>query len=425
MTAAEVTRTDGARVAPSSAGWALGLCTVVCWFFVMAAGFATGPLQALPWLFVPEIGRVPNVPLIAVLGGFAVLGFLASLLPLGARWGREQLVARSALAAILAGAALGALMYAPVDWSASAGMIIAMTFAVVGTAAGALFLNAAIGLVSRRALAGGLVAAILLRQTGRLLPFDRGTEGWNVLDLSIIATMAAAGLYFLLRWREAPAEDRADSFERRAGGLRLRGALALGVLLFFELTYGLSGMAEVRPPYMADSVVPFVAALGLVPLVLAWLFVVRGLPVPRHRSLAVALSIVVTAGAVYPWLGGYEYWVGTTGALLAQTAAFMLFGRALAPASGRRSGRKLATGLALFLLLTIAHAATLVTAQESAPLGGGNLGHIVIAVVAGIVLAVAMYLTPRPIPAPPPLPDRWLFGIAAAVPILGLIAGLA
>ena len=416
-------RAGAERVAPASARWALGLCTVVCWFFITAAGFATGPLQALPWLFVP--GMVPNPLLIAVLGVFAVLGFLASLLPLGPRWSREELAARTAVGTIAAGALVHLLTASPLGRDGGTGVVILMMVAAfAATAGGALFLNAVIGLVNRRAVAGGLVGAVLLRQLILLLPGRDARDAWDVVAAIIVIAVAILGAWFAARWRRTPVEDRGESFERRAGGLRLRGAIALGVLLFFELTYGLPGLVSVDRSGAVSAERAFIGALRLFPLAIAWLFVVRGLPVARHRFIAVTLSLILTFGAVYPFLGSYDYSVGAIAAVLAQCAAFVLIGRALAPASGRRSGRKLATGLALFLLLTIAHAATLVTTQDPAPLEEGRFASTVIAVVAGVVLAVAMYLTPRPVPAAQPLPDRWLYAAAAAVPVLGFLAGL-
>ena len=412
------------RTAPASARWALGLCTIVCWFFITAAGFATGPLQALPWLFVP--GMVPNPLLIALLGMFGVLGFLASMLPLGPRWSREELAARTALGTIGAGALLHLLTASPLGRQTGTGaVILMMTAAFVATAAGALYLNSVIGLVNRRAVAGGLVGAVLLRQVILLLPGRDASDAWDDIATVTVFTIALLGIWFVSEWRRTPAEDRGESFERRAGGLRLRGAIALGVLLFFELTYGLPGLAEVDPDGSGARVTnALLGALGLVPLAIAWLFVVRGLPVARHRFIAVTLSLILTSGAVYPFLGRFDVTVGTTAAVLAQCAAFILIGRALAPASGRRSGRKLATGLALFLLLTVAHASLIVSAQEKVSLAHGTTASVMVATVAGIVLAVAMYLTPRPVPAAQPLSDRWLYVVAVAVPVLGFVAGL-
>jgi hypothetical protein len=331
------------RVASASARWALGLSLVVCWFFITAAGFATGPLQALPWLFVP--GMVPNPLFIAVLGAFAVLGFLASLLPLGPLWSREELAVRTALGTIGAGVVVHLLTASPLGREAGTTVVILMmTAAFVATAAGALFLNAVIGLVNRRAVAGGLVGAVLLRQLILLLPGRDVRDAWDVIAAVTVLVIALLGVWFVARWRRTPVEERGESFERRAGGLRLRGAIALGVLLFFELTYGLPGLASIEAPQSSRALAALTAALGLVPLAIAWVFVGRGLPIARHRFIAVTLSIILTFGAVYPFLGAYDYSIGSFAAVLAQCAAFVLLGRALAPASGRRSGKKLATG---------------------------------------------------------------------------------
>lgn len=413
---------DDARVAPASARWALGMCVVVCWFFVACAGYATGPLQALPWIFVQ---RIPNAPLIAVLGLLSLLGFAAPLLPLGTRWSREPVAVISGIATIVAGLAVQAARAAPLDWQMrSSGLVLAITAAVIGSASGAIFLNAVIGLVNRRAVAGGFVGALLLRQI-YLASFAEPSIERERFFLGAALGLAAAGVVFLLGWRRAPGEDRADSFERRAGGLRFRGAIALGVLLFFELSHGLPGLASVAWPARSESGAALFSVLALVPPALAWLFVVRGFPVPRHRALAVTFALVLTIGALLPALTRATIAPVAIGALIAQCAALMLFGRALAPASGRRSGRKLATGLAVFVVLTILYALTYLGGSGPGQPAPGRLGSTIVTLVAGAVLAVAMYLTPRPVPSQPPLRDGWLYLIAAAVPLLGLLLVLA
>lgn len=418
MTTALDDATDGrAGPATASARWALGLCTVAGWFFVASAGHATGPLQAVPWIFT---GEVRSATLIGLLGLLSLAGFAAPLLPLGAHWSREQVAARAAIATIVAGLLVQMANAAPLAWQArSSALVLSIVAAVIGTAAGALFLNAVVGLVNRRAVAGGLVGALLLRHVP-LFYGDAILERQRLL-LGFALVFALAGVAFVRGWLRAPAEDRVDSFERRAGGFRLRGAIAFGVLLFFELIYGLPGLASF---IHADG-----DGLGttsrLIPLAVAWLFVVRGLPVARHRVVAVSLAVVLAVGAILPfWIGDRAYDLTLVVVVAAQCAAFMLFGRALAPASGRRSGRKLATGLAVFVVLTIAYASALVRPAGLADLQDGLGVRTTITLLAGLVLAVAMYLTPRPVPTPAPLTDRWLYAIAAAVPVAGLIVAL-
>lgn len=415
MTTPTGSGSGGARGDRAAAGRALGVSFVVCWFLLAAMSHATGPLQTLPWLFVEDI---PRAPLVALLGAMAVAGFAAPMLPLGAPRGRDEVATHAGRAAILAGLLVRAGVAAAPAWRAGIVLpLLTTAAAVVGTAAGALYLNAVIGLMNRRAVAGGMVGALLLRQIVVHVSYDATGMGGSWVMLGAAIVLAAAGFALIGRWRRAPAEHRADSFERRAGGMRLRGAIAFGVLLFFELGSGLPLAATVDLPFTTPVQGALAAALGMVPLALAWLFVVRGGRMRRHRALAVVLSLILTFGVVLPFQGPRSYVALALAGVLAQSAAFMLFERALAPASGRRSGRKLATGLLVFAALVVAWAAALVFGAA----GGRMIGSGLV-LVAGIVLTVATYLTPRPVPAAAPLADRWLFGIAFAVPLLALLA---
>ena len=92
----------------------------------------------------------------------------------------------------------------------------------------------------------------------------------------------------------------------------------------------------------------------------------------------------------------------------------MLIGRALAPASGRRSGRFLTYGLLLYAVLTIG---------EQLGRGGFIWTELWLAT-AGSVLIATMYLTPKPPRTAAPIPDGIAFTVAALIPILGVAATL-
>ena len=109
-----------------------------------------------------------------------------------------------------------------------------ITGAVV-VAGGSVFLAAAVGFLERRSVAGGFITAILLEQLLRLAgwSWDISLRDWWLLPQLGSALVVLAIAAFWQRM-PAPVEDE-DSLERRAGGLRLRGALALGLLLFLDL----------------------------------------------------------------------------------------------------------------------------------------------------------------------------------------------
>lgn len=373
-------------MSPAGARWALGLSTSICW--ILLAGLST--------LLAASLGAAhddPRRPMAVAIGLLPLLALMLPALPLGSWLGRGRLANRAVLLCLVAGVALPT---ADGWWRVG--------FAALAFGGASFFLVAAIGLVNRRAVAGGLVGAFVLREI--MTHAGLATPGASVPARVVVAALiAAAGGWCLLRWRAAPAEERGDTFERRAGGLRLRGALALGVLFFFELSYGLGTRPALEPLAAAGSIA---LAAG------AWLVAVRGFDVRRHRSLAVVLAVAATLGGLLPTF------IADRGAvvaslLLGHVGVLLLFDRALAPVSGRRSGGNLAVGLLLLAVLSLGHAVgARLPPDQRLPV----LHPAVFGAVAGVVLVAAMYLTPRPSGAPPALPGRPALAVALALPVL-------
>ena len=385
--------TDDARPAPPGARWALVLATAVLWFMVEALGhILTSANIAVAYITagLPEgmSGVAARLlPLVAL---------LAPALPLGGWLRRDRLAVRGALIALIAGLAQAA---AAEPWRSVAAMI--------AFAGGAWFLVGIVGVANRRAIAAGLVGAFLIREltqhAGWLLSLPGRDSALVGLVLTVIGVIGLRG------WRRAPHEERGESFERRAGGIRLRGALALGAILFFEAGFGIGLRAGMSAPGAALSVA-FAAT--------AWYLVVRGFDAPRHRMLAVSLGVVATVCALV-FLYGEPRDTGTeVAAVIGHTAALLLLDRSLAPVSGRRSGGNLTAALALVAALVLVRAAIWSAAPMHEP---GFLLATVPVIVAGLVLVVSMYLTPRPARAAPALSTRAALGVAVALPLLAAL----
>lgn len=375
--------------APFAARWALGLSTAVLWFLL--AGLSTVISQAAS-AAVPG-ARAATGGAAFLLGVLSVVVLLAPALPLSAWWGRERLATGAALAAFAAGIVHAGL--------AGPGRSVA---AMLAFAAASFFLVATVGVANRRAVAGGFAGAFVLRELVQLAGV-RGAGGGGSGALLIAVVVAAFGAWCLRDWQRAPVVEREGSFERRAGGLRLRGALALGAILFLELSYGIGTRVGLSPLAAA-------ASIGVASL--AWLLVVRGVAVHRHRLLAVVLAIATTAGALLAHVRGLSETIAVAALVTAHAAALLLLDRALAPVSGRRSGGNLAIGLMLLAVLSLGAAIGWALAGDDR---AGPLQSAGWALVAGIVLVASMHLTPRPALASPALPLRIALPLALAIPV--------
>jgi len=279
-----------------------------------------------------------------------------------------------------------------------------VTAALVVGAAG-VFLGAAVGFLERRSLAGGFGAAVVLDQLARL-----GGWSWDItlrttwlapqLVISIaIAAVAAA-------WLRMPAPDADESsMERRSGGLRLRGALALGLLLFLDLN--VVGRAEVAARWL-DVRYELVAVLLIGAGTAATLLLLAGQgPIGRGRRAASALAVIVTLTCL--GARGVGGWPGVLAFLAGHGAVLLLLGRALVPAGGRRRGVTVTAGLLLWLVANALYTTTFFPSfslpfmRDAAP---------AIFAGAGVLLLCLIVLLPRAIETRPPLHGRVWVGLA-------------
>ncbi len=358
-------------------------------------------VAALVFLFLAEAQRAFFPSLLDVAGDAAapplspwrlllavtpLLALLVPLLPL-----RRWLERGGAVAVSAAGVAIFRLPMSHPDVATRLGGS-ALVLAFAG-----LFLAWGVGRLDARGVAAGaatgLVADGLLRVAGGGADVSL-TPGWVpaqvALSLMLLALAGASA-----RAVDPPAGVR--GLERRAGGVRRRGALALGLILFLDL-YVLGAPAAV----VARSGAPFafsamtVAVGGGVALagLLGW----PG--TAGRRWVAVGLAGVVAAGL----LSGGAGWAGAAALAAGHAAALSLIGRVLEPARGRRSGAATSLGLALFVGVAGAYR---LSSAPGAPLAAGSiaagwlLGGVAVALVL-LLLVLPHGASARPLARPAP-----------------------
>ncbi|MFP4623721.1 MAG: hypothetical protein ACLFRX_06030 [Gemmatimonadota bacterium] len=340
----------------------------------------------------------------ALLAVLPLLVLLAPTLPL-ARWtGRAGAVAIAA-----AGAALFRLPMAhPAVETRIVGGALVLAF-------GALFLAAAVGYVSRRALTGGVVLGLVADQLLRLAggSYDLSLQpGWLPVQAVLSLTLIALAIV----WARSSDERSADQgLERRAGGLRLRAALALGALLFLDL-HVLS-----LPPVVARWTGVGYALAAMLVAVAGAIALFASLVVGRPTLGRGTTLLLVATAAVTPILG--PRLEGALGAgLLAggHLAALLLITRTLDPASGRRGGATMTAGLAVLVAATTVYALTFFPASPG--ILDGAAPWLFAAV--GLFVAGAFLLLPRPaeLPSPPSPVPAWTATTAVVVAALALAA---
>lgn len=378
---------------------ALALAALVFLFFLQAQRAYLASLFALVYdAIFPSIR-----PLGLVAAALPLAALAAPLVSLARRMGhaRALLVATSL-------AAVGRLVMVP------AGLGPRLVGSSIVVAGAGLFLAHAIGVLDRRAMGAGAALAFTIDGLLRLAGWSYDPSlraGWLVVQLVLSAaaiTLAAA------RTRDADVAPTVD-FERRAGGLRLRGALMLGGILFFEGS--VLGSAPVGAHWTGVSY-PLLAAL----LVTAGgaatsLLLASREPAGRHAPAAAGLAVAVVAGALAAW--GWEGWGAAAAFVGGHAAALLLLGRALAPAGGRRGGWTVTVALAVFLLFSVLYAFTYFYAFTF-PAFQGAAPRIL--VLAGAVLFAATLLVPLPRPTPPPAVRRRV--VAAALATIALAAAV-
>ncbi|HSH46449.1 MAG TPA: endonuclease/exonuclease/phosphatase family protein [Longimicrobiales bacterium] len=286
-----------------------------------------------------------DLVLLAVL--LLVLALGPPLLPL-ARWVRRPVAAGAAVVAV-------AVFRLPLNLPHLEARAIASALVIAGAAT---FLVWAVTYLGRRTLAVGLVAGLVADQYLRLA----GTT-WDVSLrpewFPVQAALSLALLLLAVAWvRELEtgeaAGTRRDGLERRAAGIRLRGALVLGILLFLDLhVLALPSVAGrwAEVPYDTAAMTHVAAAALAMGVVLA-----RSGPMGGRRA-ALALALVVALGLAAGWhLAGLP---GLLGLSAAHASALLLMARAVEPARGRRSRGVIPGGLlvlsGLAALYTAAH----------------------------------------------------------------------
>jgi endonuclease/exonuclease/phosphatase family metal-dependent hydrolase len=351
---------------------ALTLLTVL--FFLQAQRVFFASLFALA-----SRALLPQLSLLGLVFAVApLIVFLGPLLPLSRRFGRQRAFAISIAVAAIARVPMG-LQPFPVRLFASA--------LVVGSCA--VFISLSMGYLERRAVAAGVALAVAADQALRMI-------GWSYdptlrqLWIPAQAFMAIIVLLLFNTWRRVPrAAKREVKLERRMGGLRLRGALAFGLILFLEATA--LGSPEVlarlaRIDYIAAGVLlcagSLMAAVGIMS---AW-----G-PIGRHRKAALVLTATAAMGVLAAWR--FSGWLPALLFAAGHFSLLLLLGRALVPAGGRRGAWTVCVGFFVLLCCQALYAGsyffafTVPALERSAPW---------IFALAMTLLTVTVLLIPRP-----------------------------
>jgi endonuclease/exonuclease/phosphatase family metal-dependent hydrolase len=277
-----------------------------------------------------------------------------------------------------------------------------------------VFLNAAVGHGDRRALGAGAVLGLVLDQLVRVagVSYDLSLRS-SWFPVQAVLSLGLVALVFL--WVRVPDRRREHppELERRSGGLRLRGGLALGALLFLDLHVLAAPPVLSRWTGMAYPVAALaVSAAGAAALTVT----LRSRRPGWGRLPALGLAAGVTAGL----LSGY--WTDGPGALTAMAgghaAALILVARSLDPASGRRGGGNVTAALLLLTVLATAYSLTFFPAFTLSALAGAAPW---IFFFAGLLVAGAFVLLPRPADVRPPAGPVTAAAIGVAVAGLGAI----
>jgi hypothetical protein len=340
-----------------------------------------------------------------------LLALAAPMVPITRLVGRYNAVAGTAVIAAVARVPL-----CVPDWEYRV-----LASAVV-VAAGASFLSCAVGFLERRSVAAGVGAAITLDQLLRLAGWS-----WSValqpawLWPQIVVSGAVVALAVQWLRMAAPDEETGEgSFERRAGGLRLRGGLALGFILFLDLN--VLARAEVAARWL-DVRYEAAAVLLVTAGAAATLVLLAGHgPLGRGRAASAALAVAATTAvlAARPLAGLGGGWPGLVLMAAGHAAAVLLIGRALVPASGRRKGSTTTAALVVWLAATALYSATFFPAL---PVSRPWLAPALFAA-AGAGLVLFLVALPRPLATLPPLRRRLYtaLGLVAAVSAAALLA---
>lgn len=383
--------------------------------FVLTASVVLFTVEALSAVSaaLPVVAR-------SVLGAHFSAAALLLLFPLAAlfapllqltRLGRYNAVAGTALAA--AGARVLVCLPATEVRLVAGSVVIA---------AGAAFLSCAVGFLERRSVAAGVGAAVVLDQLLRLAGWGWSVtlRPWWLLPQLLVA---AAVALVAMRWLAMPpAPDSAEegsqqgSLERRAGGLRLRGGVALALILFLDLH--VLARAEVAARWLGvryEVAAVLLAGAGAAAVLV--LLAGNG-PLGRYRSWSAGLALTAAAGVAAAWFVGG--WVGGAAMAAGHAACILLLGRTLVPASGRRRGGTTTVAFGLLAGLTALYAASFAPAAMVPAAAGAPW----IFLLAAVLLVLCLLLLPRPLATQPPL-QRRLYAAIAGVVVVTCAASLA
>lgn len=279
------------------------------------------------------------------------------------------------------------------------------TAASVIVAGGAVFLLNAVGYIARRRIAGGLAAAVTVDQLLRLAgwSWDLSMRSWWVLPQ---IPLSAAVVALALAWRtmrDRRGDEGRGILERRAGGLRMRGAVALSLLLFLDLHFLARPEVAAQWTGLRYEIVA-VALIGAGAAATLLLLAGHGPLGVRRRTAALLVALCGTAVLLTPVLPGGA---GLLLAAAGHVAALLLIARALVPAGGRRPARNASILLGLWLLASVLYICTYFPSATLTALAGG-LPWLLAAVV--LLLFPSVMLLPRPLETPPPVRGPVLVG---------------
>lgn len=337
---------------------------------------------------------------------------LRALLPLAALAAPAVPLARllGRRGAVAAAVALVCVARVPLTVGPLPARAVAASLVVAG---GGLLLACVVGWVERRGVASALVGAMLLDQLLRL-----AGSSWDLsmrpLWVPVQLVLSLLTLALLATWLRVPAGEDGEGFERRAGGLRLRGGLVLGLALFLDGAVLSSAAAVSRLaaiPFDAAGVL--LVSAGAVALALT----LHGVEArDRHRPADALLALLAGGGAALGW--AMDGWGVAAAMAVAHFAALLLLNRAVSPAGGRRPSAAVVPGLLLMVGFHAVLAATWFPAHTHHLLGGAAPWVLL---AAGVLLAATLLLLPRAEAAPPLAPGS----AAVLLPLAATAAAVA
>ncbi len=291
-------------------------------------------------------------------------------------------------------------------------------------AGGGAFLAGAVGDFAPRIVVTALTTALVLDEVLRLAgnSYDVSLRaGWIPVQIGLTLLIAVT----LAQWERPPHDEESPGMERRASGLRLRGALALGGLLFLEMSALGAPAAVARwtgAPYAAVAAI--LAATGA-----AVLFVqaTSQRPPAAGRGAAFALTLLAVLAPIGVTLappglaraaGG---WPAVVAFAAGHAAALLLFVWVLAPAGGRRGTATAVGGMLMLLALLAAYTAGYFPGY-TLPFLAGAAPWLFLS--GGVIVTAAILLIPRPAFAPTAIRRAAAAAGAATLALAAVVAAV-